>query len=409
MKIKLFFVVFAFGACGCTGSSTQGDGSVEEIMVGGNKVFVCVLDKVKSGTVTIPLSSLVEDFEIVQFENSEDAFFNPYAIITVLENYISVRQRNFDSYKLFDRSGKFLCNVSKRGRGPGEFPNSLYDDIIDEKNGLIYLTNVVMDKILVYSISGHFLKDIVAPQLMYSPKMFLSDGNILTVVCSPRKFQHGSRTFDETDGMVFQFDAKTGELLEKIAPPEHLILRNIGIEILSQQNVSGVFDFVPFYFETAQYDTLYHINVKKNQIVPFYAMQYKLTQPREKPIFFQLNKNLMMTTLIKQNPAGHSDEIDLIAIDLKSKTSRRVKILNDYLGSMNALPVAYYRRFHKGYYVLCHQPEDLMEDIEARLAERTCTEADREVLKKTLSKLKEGTNNVALIGKLKDEIATKLW
>jgi len=51
----------------------------------------------------------------------------------------------------------------------------------------------------------------------------------------------------------------------------------------------------------------------------------------------------------------------------------------------------------------------LMEDIENRLAERNCTEEDREILKKTLSKLKEGTNNLVFIGKLKEEIDTRLW
>jgi hypothetical protein len=79
---------------------------------------------------------------------------------------------------------------------------------------------------------------------------------------------------------------------------------------------------------------------------------------------------------------------------------------------MDALPISeegFSDSFRKGYYVVCYQPEDLMMDIEKRLAERTCTEKDKEVLKKTLSTLKEGTNNVVFIGKIRDEIKGKLW
>ena len=408
MKFKHFFVALAIGAYSCTGTNTQGDGSVEEIMVGGNKVFVCVLDKVKSGTVTIPLSSLVEDFEMVQLETKGDAFFNPnIAAITFSENYIGVCILN-DNYKLFDRSGKFLCTLSRRGRVPGEYPFSLNDAIIDEKNGLVYLA-AVPGKILVYSISCQFLKEIVAPPMSF-PKIFLSDG-ILSLVHDPRMYQHQNNPpVNEANAIMYKFDIKTDELLEKIAPPfEHLIVRKVGAQIFSAQNVPGVFDFFPDYFETDQYDTLYHIDVKKNKFQPFFAMQYNFTKARDKPIFFQLNKDLMMITLKETTPAGYYVEKDLIATNLKNKTSQRVKIVNDYLGDINAVPKGYHSKFHRGYYVCSIQPEELMENIEKRLAERTCTEADREVLKKTLSKLKEGTNNVVLFGKLKGEIATKLW
>ena len=212
--------------------------------------------------------------------------------------------------------------------------------------------------------------------------------------------------------MVFQFDVNTGELLEKLpAPFEHLIMREQGGQIESPQNVPGVFDCYPNYYAIEQYDTLYHIDTKRNKILPFFTVEYnfpKVTGQPLKPKFFQLNKNMMVTT-VYERINGFGSEKDFIIIDLKNKTSSRIKILNDYLGNIGALPDHTFMNFYRGYYVYSVQPEELMEDIEERLAERTCTEADREILKKTLSKLKEGTNNVLFIGKLKDEITTKLW
>jgi len=83
MKTKIFLIALAFGAFACSNSSTQGDGSIKEVLVGGNKVSVLMLDQVKSGSITIPLSSLVDDFEMVQLEMNEDAIFGVANIITL--------------------------------------------------------------------------------------------------------------------------------------------------------------------------------------------------------------------------------------------------------------------------------------------------------------------------------------
>ena len=98
---------------------------------------------------------------------------------------------------------------------------------------------------------------------------------------------------------------------------------------------------------------------------------------------------------------------NLHATDLKDKTSSNINVVNDYYGNMPApMSIVHLR---DGYWVHNIQPEQLMDDIEKRLAESNCTENDRQILKKTLATLKEGANNVVFIGKLKQEIKTKLW
>jgi hypothetical protein len=65
--------------------------------------------------------------------------------------------------------------------------------------------------------------------------------------------------------------------------------------------------------------------------------------------------------------------------------------------------------FQNGYFVYNIQPEQLMDDINKRLSESSCSEKDRLKLKELLSTLKENTNNVVFIGKLKSEVKEKLW
>ena len=119
-----------------------------------------------------------------------------------------------------------------------------------------------------------------------------------------------------------------------------------------------------------------------------------------------------MTTLVKVNSNtpehfGSLIETDLIATDLVSKTSSRVRVINDLFGGLDALPKAYNEKFSGGYYIQNIQTEKLIEDIERLLSENKSTESDRQKLKDMLSNLNEGTNNVVFIGKLKSE--TKLW
>ena len=380
MKTKIFFVALVFCVCCC---SPKGDGSVSEVIVNGNKMYVSSLNDLKADTVTIFLSSIVEDLELVYLETKEEAYFKPW-YTTVTDKYIGVRQQDRRPYMLFDRSGKFISPIGSIGRGPGEYMFSPYDDIIDDKNELIYLAPFSGDRIFVYNTSGQFLRDIVAPHQLQGAKIFLSE-NILTVVHMP--------LLNVNNALAFQFDVNTGELLEELAPPEYLLVPGFGGEIWNTKNVTGTFDFL-----NTQSDTLYHFDVKNNKILPFYRMTYSSSENPYK-LHYHLNKDIIVTYIFGKKGT--------VVTDLKNKTSSWTKVVNDFCGNINAyLAITMLRN---GYFVHNLQPEELMEIIENRLAERSCTEQDRQILNQTLSTLKENANNVVFIGKLKSEVKSKLW
>jgi len=372
-KSKILLVALVISAYCC---SPKGDGSVTIVDVGGSKMAVFNLNELKTDTATILLSALVEGCSLVQLESTEDAYCHPW-FTTVSEKYIGVRQRGNRPYMLFNRSGKFLRAVGSVGRGPGEWTISLYDDIIDDKNELIYLAPFMGDKILVYNTSGVFLKDIVAPQRLNKPKIFLSD-NVLTVV-------HMAFTNDKA--IAYQFDVNTGQVLKELSPPTHLRAENFDGEIFNTRNVSGTFDFT----HTSS-DTLYHFNAESNKIQPLFMMTYSSSEKPYKQ-YYLLNNHMILTNVFGKG---------LVATDLKSMTSSYIKVVNDFYGNMPA--PTYIVQLRNGYWVHNIQPEQLIEDIEKRLAKRNCTDAEREILKKTLSTTKEGANNVVFFGKLKEEV-----
>ena len=298
------------------------------------------------------------------------------------------------TYKLFDRSGKFLCNVGAVGRGPGEYAISIYDDIIDDNNELIYIAPYIGNNILVYNTSGKFLKNLEAPHRLQKPKIFLFD-NILTVVHVPLQGQ----------AIAIQFNVNTGEVVNQLAPPAHFISKDIGNEINNTRNMSAVFDF----FHSAS-DTLYHFDVKNNKILPVLTTTYTGAEQALK-LYIQLNKELFMVNVhfftINSDGKRQNGDHKLVCTNLKSKTSVCVKVVNDYFGNLPALSAII--PFREGYWVQNISTEQLITNIEKRLTENSCTENDRLTLKKLRSSLNEENNNVVFIGKLKSEVKTNLW
>lgn len=367
MKTKMIALVFVFM---CINVSAQSDGSVSESLVNGTKLTVCSLDKVKK-TKTIPLSELVEDCAVVQLEYSEEALFNPW-FTTVTEKYIGVRQQGNGAYKLFSRSGKFLCDVGARGNGPGEYAMILYDDLIDDKNELIYLVPMAGNKVLVYNTSGKFVKEITAPQKLNKPKLHL-DKDILSVV---------HMAFNGDKAIALQFDVKNGQVVKNLAPPAHFLVGDFNGEIFNTHNTPA-FDFCH-----TNSDTLYHYNINKNAMEPVFTMTYSSSEKPYKQ-YMEL-KNRYITNVFGKG---------LVMTDPQAKTSSYITVVNDFFGNMKA--PFYVVHIRNGYYVYNLESAQLMEEIEKRLGESGCSNQDKEKLKKLLSTLDEDNNNVVFIGKLK--------
>ena len=73
-----------------------------------------------------------------------------------------------------------------------------------------------------------------------------------------------------------------------------------------------------------------------------------------------------------------------------------IKLKNDFVGGLYANT-----NFSNGYIWMMYEPLQLMEQIEKRLEESDCTDADKKVLKELYDSLDEDDNNIMFIGKLK--------
>ena len=146
------------------------------------------------------LSTITNDIEYVKLETTESSLVGRIEQIIINEAGIFVQENQRLLH--FDLNGRYLKDIGKSGRGPGEF-NVLQDIYIDVKHSLIYLKQ--SNLILVYSIDGDFLfskKDTTRKRLLSK----LNDNQFLFLYEWPL-FMNNDFSIETTDSL-FQTSGK---------------------------------------------------------------------------------------------------------------------------------------------------------------------------------------------------------
>lgn len=359
----------------------SGDGSLTQIKTdGGNILTVCDFNKVND-TVTYKLSDFVKDFKIVRFENSDKAIFKLSGWPIVTDNYIGIKQSR-RPFLLFDHNGKLVCEVGSIGGGPGEY-TSLYDEVINEELGKIYLSPFAnSSKVLEYNIDGKFVKDIVTKSKLNKPKIDVTANGDITIIQMPF-------TVNENHSLVMQYDNR-GKLKKELIASGALLINpfdasgnfvGFNNEVLSFRNTSN-FDFM-----LTACDTLFHYQKDKNKISPKFTIDFGGIKDvpwhmyNEIPAYY-------LSFLYKKG---------VIIVDKKKHTSSYLKVINDFFGNIDAPSF----NFNKGWFYQMFEPSTLMEIIENKIADNNCSTADRQKLTEILNSLNENDNNLMFIARLK--------
>ncbi|MDE5560362.1 MAG: 6-bladed beta-propeller [Bacteroidaceae bacterium] len=336
---------------------------------------------------TVNLSEWVEDLRIVQFENSEAALFQ-YGWQVIAGNYIGIRQGGNGVFKLFDRNGKFLCNVGALGAGHGEYSNRINSAVIDEDREQIYLTEspCAHSNIHVYGMDGKFRYDIPLDEELYSPKMTLNgDGTIsLVQLC-----------LNKCANPTLITHIKNGEVIAKTKPHPSMITdspadKDLFHDVMCYSCMGNM-----YVWQTSN-DTLYRYDTKTQSIKPAFTLAW---QDRTEDTYYQYNvipgKYIadVITDVRKYTKKG------TIVYDQESQEAYYIKLKNDSAGGIEA-PTT----FANGYFYDMYHPMQLREVIEKRLYESDCTEEDKSSLRKLYDSLDEDGNYIMFVGKLKERI-----
>jgi hypothetical protein len=106
------------------------------------------------------LSSVVDSIRYIQLETRSGYLIGSATKIVCFENRIYILDRDISkTIFVFDNTGRFLFQLGKKGRGPGEFTRPT-DFVIDPVTRKIILLDQDLVKICFYDFDGAFLKEL---------------------------------------------------------------------------------------------------------------------------------------------------------------------------------------------------------------------------------------------------------
>lgn len=125
---------------------------------------------------------LEEDLSIGNDEDENYLFYGNYDMAVDKFGNIYVVDGGHDRIQIFDKGGKFIRSIGRRGQGPGEFQSPL-DVFVSDQNGEIYVPDFRI-AIKVFTLDGNYLRSI--PLENYNRSYCVSPGG--TVIAETNKY-----------------------------------------------------------------------------------------------------------------------------------------------------------------------------------------------------------------------------
>ncbi|MFI3262597.1 MAG: DUF4934 domain-containing protein [Rikenellaceae bacterium] len=345
-------------------------------------------------TVTLNLSDLVENIEVVQLDSKIEAYVSPYTPMFFSENYIIATG---EQVKLFNKkTGDFITNVGARGKGHGEYKNSAGNIHINEENSSIYLADgMAATCIIEYDLQGKFKKQLPLADkrtMNYLNFMIDNEKNLITVFSFPQNVIIWQQDFE---GNYIKKRTTVNIGNGNIGLPSSLVTNNT-----FNVQVSQLFN---------KQDTLYKYNSESHRINPIFTV--KLNNPgivkefteTESMIEYIETSNNFIGTITSFESA---DELSMkanfdkhVIVNKNDLSGSYMRLENDYLFNVEIEKIV----SSDGYFYFPYDAEKLLEIIE------NATDKDRknmnpkilEKLDALYENLNEESNITLFIGKMK--------
>lgn len=105
------------------------------------------------------LSDYASKIENVQLQTSDSCLLSDALSICCTDKFIFIQDFKTNMFYRFDRSGKFLNTIGRKGNGPFEYSKP-FSFKIDALNDLFFIVDTYKKKILVYSFLGKYIDKI---------------------------------------------------------------------------------------------------------------------------------------------------------------------------------------------------------------------------------------------------------
>jgi hypothetical protein len=167
MKSFLLIPTFIFTAAFLSGCSSNDPFPLKEISTDYGKISQISLDKIPGEIKELKLSELIVDFKVIPLETKPECLISNTQIVFA-KDFILVGTQNFPGaarlYQ-FDNDGKFIIEIGKPGKGPGEHIGYLADIIHCYEDNKTILVKWIgtSEKPQLFDYNGTLIKEIKQP------------------------------------------------------------------------------------------------------------------------------------------------------------------------------------------------------------------------------------------------------
>jgi len=127
-----------------------------------NQFFIVNYEEILDQPTEVKLSEIANDVCYVRLETADNCLLHTYADFFFTDDFIFVD--NVYYILQFTRDGKFIKQIGKQGRGPGEIGIIRMLSVIDSEKLLIAQTNWAR-KLYYFNYDGEFLKSLTVPDV----------------------------------------------------------------------------------------------------------------------------------------------------------------------------------------------------------------------------------------------------
>ncbi len=242
--MKKYGIVFgvAFGLCLLVTSCTS--------VVKTDLPVIDVIGAMKTEK-ALMLSELVDHIEYVKLETTPDCLIGSGSVLKVGE-HLYVKNFNPSAMLVFDSQGKFLKQISRPGKGPGEYLNFPYFDVSPDNKYLAI--SGPEDGIKLYTTAGEFQAQKEISNQFFSGFLFLSPEKLITYPARMNMTQKASPVMIAMDvdhlksDTILRIDRET-QPSDMMFPMAHSACYAYGGSI---------------YFKEVGHDTLFQLDSKMN-------------------------------------------------------------------------------------------------------------------------------------------------
>lgn len=385
-KIPCFLLMvtaYAF-LWGCTGK----DSAVRVGNYDGEELYVCDYFKLKDDTLSVRLSDLVISLDVVKLDTAAMIGGRGGKGVICSDNYILLRPDWQSPYKLFDRKGKFLCDVGGYGRGPGEYMR-LYDAQLDEKNGRIFLLPFQARTLLVYDLQGEYVNSVSLAGFLPMGKFKVVDDKISLLTIPFVKHARDSVML-----IAYQQDME-GNLTDSISALPYAVKTEYADWVnFNRTSLS----FHVYQWDGVQ-DSLYHYIPGKKRLTPKFTVNYGGVENIPLHEYHEFGDYFWFVTykMVRMENGQFTNKLEKrVLVDKKNKRAGALKIENDLLGG-NLMGW----NFTDGYYTENLGPTQLKDRLENFIKKEGSGGEIRKRAEDLLSTIQEDDNNYIIIGKMK--------